>query len=377
MPSGKFNFSLLNEMEQLPADAIRSIIAKLDTEDVLRLCQTSQRFMQLCKDPYFWREMVRREFPNIDEERPISDYYGLFLYLYGMHILNNSSFNRYLYNETLSPEEESDPRIIQLLESHSSPKYWGKISHKKDSDPRLVKVKEQYEKDRQRLINRYPPKGQRKGLDEHNLENELAELEDDYKDGLKYFRQQIYREKHDIAKEAEEYKNKLTALRKLISDERRDRALRFINNNRRTRPVRYTTDDDVSGLNGEYITSLAHYSHGEDLREGDLIGIHASEEQSNIPLGLTYVYRDDKGILNIQTNGRSFLPTVLQEHMKAKGLTDEDLVAIYHLPFSLPLTSEEESLRIVRVDRVLNPDSDSDEDSDEDEYDDGDEDNDD
>lgn len=67
-------------MESIGKDLIRYIALKLDLESIEKLCQTSQRFLEICNSDSFWRAKLIKDFPMIEITR-VKDLKGLYKYL--------------------------------------------------------------------------------------------------------------------------------------------------------------------------------------------------------------------------------------------------------------------------------------------------------
>ena len=52
----------------LPPDVLRSIALKMSFETLQNYCSTSSAFRRLCQDEYFWRDLIRRDYPAVSED---------------------------------------------------------------------------------------------------------------------------------------------------------------------------------------------------------------------------------------------------------------------------------------------------------------------
>lgn len=53
-------------IDKLPPDLLKKYILELSYDDILNLCITNKKFSNICKDPYFWRNKIRNDFPDED-----------------------------------------------------------------------------------------------------------------------------------------------------------------------------------------------------------------------------------------------------------------------------------------------------------------------
>ena len=67
-------------MELIGKDLIAYIALKLDLESIEKLCETSERFSEICNSDSFWRSKLMIEFPMIDITN-VKDLKGLYKYL--------------------------------------------------------------------------------------------------------------------------------------------------------------------------------------------------------------------------------------------------------------------------------------------------------
>jgi hypothetical protein len=139
----------------------------------------------------------------------------------------------------------------------------------------------------------------------------------------------------------------------------------MINNNRRTRAVRYIPIEvDLAELfavrSGVSASAESIYNiyHIADYREGDLLGFYPSNDFSRAPVFTAYIYRDEESqqLHVAYSDGQRLFP----DEFNLLGLSSEEIMARYQLPFKLPLTDEEEIDRRERFEAAVAEDEDQD-----------------
>lgn len=56
-------------MEFFPGELIIEQLLKLPIQDILRQCQISRKFRDICNDDYLWLQLLRRDYPTADPGR--------------------------------------------------------------------------------------------------------------------------------------------------------------------------------------------------------------------------------------------------------------------------------------------------------------------
>lgn len=102
-------------MESLPQDILKHIGLYLTLDDIHRYCAVSKTIRKIHTDPYFWRDMVKKNYPNhlLESDHPLDDYYGLFMNLEGIKrqsVADQQNDDLGYLDDTLS----RDPVIISL-----------------------------------------------------------------------------------------------------------------------------------------------------------------------------------------------------------------------------------------------------------------------
>lgn len=338
-------------MQSLPVDILMVIAFNLETEDIFNFCRTSKHYMRLGKNPYFWREIITRDFPdaltNVLTDHPLNDYFGLFLFLYGMRLHKHRAP---MYHSDLAfpnPNEERDPRYIQMKQRHCEEILIARghidipDSLTEEGTHLIALLKQEHTRERQKILMRYPPSTRSVGAN-FDLQIELEELDERTEDGLRFIRQQHLKNRLDIDNDELEnrHKEELYSLRRAIFREHRDRYNRFINNHLRARPIRYIPlhMHDCAIYNRidverESIKSLPHKY--KDYRDGDLIGLLRLEDNpADVPIRMGHITRDSRDRLQvIYDAGSDDAPFLF--------LTDEYIKMHYDLPFTLAPTEEQ------------------------------------
>ncbi len=60
-----------DQLQVLPLEVIFEITDKLNYSDVLRLCQTSTVYANICADPTFWRRKTNKDFSTTNRKDPL------------------------------------------------------------------------------------------------------------------------------------------------------------------------------------------------------------------------------------------------------------------------------------------------------------------
>ena len=107
-------------MENLPIGLLVMLALDMDTEDTLRLCQTSARLNRtICNNPDFWRKKINRDFgivfPFIDLDK-LREYYRL---------LYRAYMKGYWGDSYVIADENNYDDLIRYLKEHD---VWGIIN---------------------------------------------------------------------------------------------------------------------------------------------------------------------------------------------------------------------------------------------------------
>ena len=311
-------------MERFNLDLLKSIAIYLDPEDILHFCAISKWFSLICKDPYFWKQKLLYDFPDVDTEN-IDQPKIIYLKLYADHLVQEAERikNSYTSDPLYLHRQKEIPKLVPKLE-----KDLGKIQIDLENLYR-ARQRPYTGTDRKASINNQIDILKNK---ERNISDEINKIT---------FSNDI---KEEYEQKAEELNIKAYQLRRAIGSSYSDHYY----------DVRIDRID-VSALEINYgmglfadiklfRSDLSQYIDNLVLENGTLIGVsNVNNREDAFPDFLIYVYQDEEWPHSLHIEGYHInsnrdiaidLPHMM-DMLYDRDITLEDLKDIYGLPFNI------------------------------------------
>ena len=300
--------------KSLPANSVWVIATNLDYLDTLRLCARDKRFLEICKDPYFWKYKIETEYP--DEVIPKDmDPKSAYIMFEAQYLLDEAETYKY-------DAYTKDPEYIKLKEEEN------KLS--KTYDNLEEKLENTKKSDKQKVRTQ--------------MEKIARQLIDIQNAGIKM--RMSYGEKID------KLRKRASRLQTILESRKpTDKEYRYL-----SIPVNFDKLGDLANvIKTEDTDILKEYLYDKfrisGIKAGDLIGFRGYiTKKDSTPACVIYFYKLPGKGLKFDwkyINADRFdefplkeLPKALVSDMKAKNWSLQELKDKYNLPFKIPKVDE-------------------------------------